>query len=204
MIDSVTRTRQHLPAAERREQLLDAAVDVMRTGGIAAATTRAVTERAGVPHGVFHYCFRSKEELFAALLDRELDASLSQAWDAVGTAADLRSGIAAALHALLDRVRTDPEYHLLTAELVDVAARTPDLAHLARREQTAYVDHAETMLRTWQEAGGTPVAVDLRTLAHALVSASTGIAASWLSTRDDAAARATVDLLAEGLAAVAR
>jgi AcrR family transcriptional regulator len=128
MIDSVTRTRQHLPAAERREQLLDAAVDVMRTGGIAAATTRAVTERAGVPHGVFHYCFRSKEELFAALLDRELDASLSQAWDAVGTAADLRSGIAAALHALLDRVRTDPEYHLLTAELVDVAARTPDLA----------------------------------------------------------------------------
>jgi AcrR family transcriptional regulator len=205
MIDPVTRTtRQHLPAAERREQLLDAAVDVMRTGGIAAATTRAVTERAGVPHGVFHYCFRSKEELFAALLDRELDASLRQAWDAVGAAADLRSGIAAALHAMLDRVRSDPEYHLLTAELVDVAARTPDLAHLALREQTAYVDHAETMLRTWQETSGTAVAIDLRALAHALVSVSTGVAASWLSTRDDAAARSTVDLLADALAAVAR
>lgn len=196
-------TREHRPAAERREQLLDAAVDVMRAGGVAAATTRAVAERAGLPQGAFHYCFRSKDELFAALLDRELDASLGQAWDAVAEATDLGSGIAGALRAILDRVRTDPEYHLLTAELVDVAARTPDLAHVAAREHAAYVEHAARMLERWFETAATPTAVDVRVVAAALVAASTGITAAWLASRDDDAAHATIELLSAGVALAA-
>lgn len=196
-------TREHRPAAERREQLLDAAVEVMRAGGVAAATTRAVAERAGLPQGAFHYCFRSKDELFGALLERELDASLGRAWDAVVEATDLEQGIAGALRAILDRVRSDPEYHLLTAELVDVAARTPDLAHVAAREHTAYVDHAEQMLHRWQEASGEPFTVDARTVAEALVAASTGITTAWLSSRDDAAAHASVALLSGGVALAA-
>ncbi len=193
--------REHRPAAERRELLLDAAVAVMRTGGISAATTRAVADRAGLPQGAFHYCFGSKDELFAALLDRELDASLGQAWDAVAATDDLETGIAAALRAILDRVRTDPEYHLLTAELVDVAARTPELAHVAHREHTAYVDQAEAMLHRWR-AGDRP-ALDPRTRAVGVVAAATGIMAGWLSTRDDRAAEGSVALFAAGLARVA-
>lgn len=194
------RTREHRPAAERREQLLDAAVEVMREGGIGAATTRAVADRAGLPQGAFHYCFRSKDELFAALLDRELDASLGRAWDAVTVAEGLEAGIAAALRAILDRVRSDPEYHLLTAELVDVAARTPDLAHVARREHAAYVDQADQMLRRWQESGGAPLSVGTRVLAEALVAASTGITSGWLSSRDDESAHASVALFSSALA----
>lgn len=194
--------REHRPAAERREQLLDAAVAVMRTGGIAAATTRAVADRAGLPQGAFHYCFGSKDELFAALLERELDASLGQAWAAVTSTHDLESGITAALRAIWERVRTDPEYHLLTSELVDVAARTPELAHVAHREHTACVDQAQEMLRHWQEESAT-LRVDTRVLAEALVAASTGISAAWLSTRDDAAAEGSIALIAAGLARVA-
>ncbi|HYQ77148.1 TetR/AcrR family transcriptional regulator [Cellulomonas sp.] len=196
-------TREHRPAAERREQLLDAAVEVMRAGGVAAATTRAVADRAGLPQGAFHYCFRSKDELFGALLERELDASLGRAWAAVTAAGDLESGIAGALGAILDRVRSDPEYHLLTAELVDVAARTPDLAHVAAREHGAYVEQAERMLRGWTDAGGVPLAVPARAVAESLVAASTGITSAWLASRDDAAAEATVALLARGVALAA-
>ncbi|WP_265522625.1 TetR/AcrR family transcriptional regulator [Oerskovia flava] len=192
-------TREHRPAAERREQLLDAAVAVMREGGISAATTRVVADRAGLPQGAFHYCFRSKDELFAALLDRELDASLGHVWDAVADAQDLEESIAVALRALLDHVRSDPEYHLLTAELVDVAARTPALAHVARREHTAYVDHVEQRLRQWQEVNG-DLSVSPRVLAEALVAASTGISSAWLSSRDDEAAHASVALFSSALA----
>ncbi|MGC7098317.1 TetR/AcrR family transcriptional regulator [Amycolatopsis lurida] len=197
------RTREHRPAAERREQLLDAAVEVMREGGIAAATTRAVADRAGLPQGAFHYCFRSKDELFAALLDRELDASLGSVWDAVADPQDLEGSIAAALGAILDRVRSDPEYHLLTAELVDVAARTPDLAHLARREHAAYVDQVDKRLQGWQECGGAPLSVGPRVLAEALVAASIGITSAWLSSRDDEAAHASIALFSAALASIA-
>ncbi|RMI14403.1 TetR/AcrR family transcriptional regulator [Cellulomonas triticagri] len=198
----VRTTREHRPAAERREQLLDAAVEVMRAGGVAAATTRAVAERAGLPQGAFHYCFRSKDELFAALLERELDASLGKAWEAVAQADDLESGIAGALRAILDRVRSDPEYHLLTAELVDVAARTPDLAHVAAREHQGYVEQAEQMVRGWAGSADAALA-EPRVVAEALVAASTGVTSAWLATRDDDAAHATVALLARGVALAA-
>ncbi|GIG34873.1 TetR/AcrR family transcriptional regulator [Cellulomonas pakistanensis] len=196
-------TREHRPAAERREQLLDAAVEVMRQGGVAAATTRAVAERAGLPQGAFHYCFRSKDELFGALLERELDASLGRAWAAVTASDDLESGIAGALRAILDRVRSDPEYHLLTAELVDVAARTPDLAHVAAREHAASVEQAERMLRGWSDDGGAPLAVPPRVVAESVVAASNGVTSAWLASRDDAAADGTVALLARGIARAA-
>ncbi|MBN6037755.1 TetR/AcrR family transcriptional regulator [Amycolatopsis sp. 195334CR] len=194
------RTREHRPAAERREQLLDAAVEVMREGGIGAATTRAIADRAGLPQGAFHYCFRSKDELFAALLDRELDASLGNAWDAIADTQDIESSIAAALRAILDRVRSDPEYHLLTNELVDVAARTPELAHVARREHAAYVDHVEKMLQRWQETGEPPLSTGPRVLAEVLVAASIGITSAWLSSRDDEAAHASIAVFASALA----
>ncbi len=65
---------------DRRAQLLDAAIDVMSENGISGATTRAITERAGVLHGVFHYCFDSKAALLHALLTRESERALSTAW----------------------------------------------------------------------------------------------------------------------------
>lgn len=194
------KVREHKPAAERREQLLDAAVEVMREGGIAAATTRAVADRAGLPQGAFHYCFRSKDEMFGALLERELDASLGSAWDAVAQTQDLEAGIAAALHAILDRVRSAPEYHLLTTELVNVAARTPELAHIAGRQHAAYVDHTDRILRRWQGSGHTPLSVDTRLLAEVLVATSNGIESAWLSARDDEVAHDSIALLSSALA----
>ena len=195
-----SQARRHRPAAERRDQLLNAAVEVMCEGGIAAASTRAVAERADLPQSAFHYCFRSKDEMFAALLERELDASLGSAWDAVTEAQDLESGIAAAFHAILEQVRKDPEYYLLTAELVDVAARIPELAHIASRQHSAYVDHTEKMLRRWQDSTGEPVSVDSRSLAEVLVATSTGISSAWLSARDDESAQASITLLSSALA----
>jgi AcrR family transcriptional regulator len=195
-----SKVREHRPAAERREQLLDAAVEVMREGGIAAATTRAVADRAGLPQSAFHYCFRSKDEMFAAVLERELDASLGSAWDAVAQTQDLETGITAALHAVLDRVRSDPDYHLLTAELVDVAARTPELAHIAGRQHAASVHHTDQMLRRWQGSGHTPLSVDTRLLAEVLVATSSGIESAWLSTRDDQVAHDSIALLSSALA----
>ncbi|MQS10352.1 helix-turn-helix domain-containing protein, partial [Streptomyces alkaliphilus] len=55
--------REHRPIEERRTQLLTAASEVMREQGVAAATTRAIAERAGLPHGSVHYCFGGKTAL---------------------------------------------------------------------------------------------------------------------------------------------
>ena len=54
-----------------REQILEAAGEVLRVQGGAATTTRAVAERAGVRLSLVHYHFGSRGGLFAALLERE-------------------------------------------------------------------------------------------------------------------------------------
>ena len=47
-----------IPADERRQQLVEAAIRVMARDSVAQATTRAIVGEAGMPLGVFHYCFR--------------------------------------------------------------------------------------------------------------------------------------------------
>jgi len=57
-------------AEQRREQLLDAAVAVIAEHGLERATTRAITDRAGLALGAFHYVFDSKDELLEAVAER--------------------------------------------------------------------------------------------------------------------------------------
>jgi AcrR family transcriptional regulator len=54
-----------------REQILDAAAELLRSEGSAATTTRAVAERAGVRLSLVHYHFGGKGPLLAALLEEE-------------------------------------------------------------------------------------------------------------------------------------
>jgi AcrR family transcriptional regulator len=54
-----------------REQILDAAAQVLGDQGVAATTTRAVAERAGVRLSLVHYHFGGKGRMLAELLERE-------------------------------------------------------------------------------------------------------------------------------------
>ena len=67
-----------LPVAERREQLIEAALAVASRDGIDAATVRAVAAEAGVSLGVVHYCFQDKDELLRAMAHAITSANLER------------------------------------------------------------------------------------------------------------------------------
>ncbi|MEU6192289.1 TetR/AcrR family transcriptional regulator [Streptomyces sp. NPDC047061] len=58
----------HVPADERRIQLIQAASRVISRQGVNGATTRAITTEAGAPQAILHYAFGTKDALFAELL----------------------------------------------------------------------------------------------------------------------------------------
>ena len=62
----------YVRAADRREQLLDAAVDVLVRDGLEALTLRDVAAQAGVRLSTLQYIFSSRTELVAALSERVL------------------------------------------------------------------------------------------------------------------------------------
>lgn len=179
-------------AEERRDELMDAAIAVMSERGVAAATTRAIAEHAGLAQGVFHYCFRSKNELFAALFEREISRTLGSASLALREHTDVRSGLRAALEASVAPARTNPDYHLALAELSLTVQRTPTLAPLAVWEQEQYRLQITDALAAWSAERSIRWSAPLEDVASYLVAVSAGVTSTWLADRDDARADATI------------
>src|SRR5690606_15735066 len=59
-----------LPAAKRREQLLDCAAGLFASHGYARATTAELARAAGVTEPIIYRHFKSKRDLFIALSER--------------------------------------------------------------------------------------------------------------------------------------
>lgn len=64
------------PGVDRRQQILDAALDVFAEQGFEGATSKAIAERAEVTHGLIYFYFNTKEELFQATFDHALEEAL--------------------------------------------------------------------------------------------------------------------------------
>lgn len=132
------RNAPRLPPAQRREQLLDAALRVVARDGLARLTMQAVAQEAGVAKPVLYALFPAAPELVAALLRREHAAGMAQVFAAMP--ADLRGTdpdeeFVAALMAFLDSVAADPSRWrliLLPSDGAPVGYR--DLLGAARNE----------------------------------------------------------------------
>jgi AcrR family transcriptional regulator len=59
-------------ASRTRERMVDAAVRVMRSKGLAHATTKEIAREAGYSEGAIYKRFENKEELFLAVLTERL------------------------------------------------------------------------------------------------------------------------------------
>src|SRR3974390_2931044 len=66
----MTETKQRMPAAERRELVLDAAVAEFAIHGLAGTSTEDVARRAGISQPYLFRLFPTKKALFLALVDR--------------------------------------------------------------------------------------------------------------------------------------
>lgn len=69
-----------LPAAARREQLLDCAARLFAEQGYARATTAQLAKAAGVTEPIIYRHFKSKRDLFVALIERTGRKTLEQ-WE---------------------------------------------------------------------------------------------------------------------------
>src|ERR1700733_1691823 len=69
----MTETRQRMPAGERRELVLEAALAEVAAGGLAGTSTEDVARRAGISQPYLFRLFPTKRALFLALVQRCFD-----------------------------------------------------------------------------------------------------------------------------------
>ncbi|MDL4814851.1 TetR/AcrR family transcriptional regulator [Actinomadura opuntiae] len=137
--------------AGRRAALLDAALDLLGTGGLQAATLRAVCARAGLNPRYFYESFTDLDALLTEVYDRiaaETADAASRSVAEAGPDADLRATVRAAALAVLDIGRVDPRKARVA--LIEASA-SPVLR--ARRHATRrhYVDLVIGYARTFYD-----------------------------------------------------
>jgi AcrR family transcriptional regulator len=179
-----------LPVAERREQLIEAALVVASRDGIEAATVRAVAAEAGVSLGVVHYCFQDKDELLRAMAHaitaQNLERSTGDEFPPGASVADVVSGT---IDALWDGIKESRGAQLLSYELTTSSLRHPELNQVAIEQYRGQWAAAEHVLRGIEHAAGVRFTVPLERLARTIVAVIDGYSLAWLVDGDEEKAR---------------
>lgn len=164
--------------AQRKQRLLDAALEMIGTGGYAATTIPRVCALAKVSTRNFYEMYSTKEDLFIDLYDR-LTAS---SYERVAESLTITEGkpvverIPAALLAYLDPMLIDPRVaRIAFVEIMGASQRIEQLR----------LDYRETLVKLVTDEGkaavrrGEAQPRDWRFVALALVGAVTAIVYDW-------------------------
>jgi AcrR family transcriptional regulator len=197
---------KRLPIAERREQLVSAALEIAAAEGIGAVTIRRVAEQAEVALGVVHYAFADKDELFVALASRIVDDLAAAASSALefDEDADLPTALRCAVHGLWDTIEQSREAQLLTYEITTYALRTAGLSHVATRQYEVSHAAVEALLVAAADVSRAVWTRPVDELAGEALAAIDGVTLRWLVDGDGAAAKARLAALADELAGHAK
>jgi TetR/AcrR family transcriptional regulator, regulator of biofilm formation and stress response len=171
---------------ERRIQLIDAAVAILAEEGLGRATTRNITDRAGLALGAFHYAFSSKDELLAAVMER-IAAATEEALEEALAAPGGTNAVGRLLDGFWRFIDAEPQMQLAKAELTVHALRDPAMRPLAEAQYQRYSTAIERLLARAPELANAPS--ECESMARYLVATLDGLVMQRLIQGDPAAAR---------------
>lgn len=174
--------QRRIPIEQRRRELLEAAIRVMKRDGVQAATTRAITSEAGMPHGAFRFCFDGKIDMFQQIISIDRDSLARHAVHAMETSPSIESAISRALTGYWRESRADRGLQQVYQELSLLALRDNLLLELETQEIRAYVTQLATTLDEMAERYAVSWDMDTHDMALILYSLVNGLTMSWLFT----------------------
>lgn len=125
----------------RREALIEAALDLVASGGPQAATVRAIADRAGVTPGLIRHYFASKEELTRAAYRRLMQILTEDSAEALRDAAPTPTArLAAFVTASLRPPVVDPLRLGLWASFLNSLRSDPAMREIHEQGYRAYRD----------------------------------------------------------------
>jgi AcrR family transcriptional regulator len=140
--------------AHTRHCLMEAAAKVFSKRGLQQASVDEVAEDAGYTKGAFYANFKSKEELFLAMLDERFAERLEELDRVVSGSGPLEEQAREAGADFARYLAADPEWQRLFFEFAAYAARNEDFRQeLVTRYRTLRERVAELFRRRGEELG---------------------------------------------------
>jgi AcrR family transcriptional regulator len=147
-----------LPPEERREQLLDATLELIAEKGYESVSMEGIARRAGVTKPVVYDLFGSLADLLEALLEREEERALNQLAEllpAPAENADPATVLVDGLDAFLRAVETRPDAWRLS--LMPIEAQPGIVRKTVERDRTAVAKQLESIVRWGVEQLEVPI-----------------------------------------------
>lgn len=181
-----------IPVAQRRRDFIDAAVEVIATHGIDGATTRRIAEQAQANVAMLHYCYDSKEDLFADVFEFVANrfGEVMEQNDPHTTVLETAQSI---MRGLMEAYCDSPSFGATTIELISWARRQHGDRGIAVYDK-ALEAGLEIMRRVAAEEGVAAEVVE--DIPYVIGALSDGFAINFLTYGDRAAADAQMDLTA--------
>lgn len=188
--------------ADRRRQILDAAVKVFARNGFHRARVGDIAEEAGVAYGLVYHYFSSKEALLETIFRDTWTQMLARVREVEGSRADASEQVRQVTALLLRTWRRDPD---LVRVLVREVTRSPHVQQEIE-EITEGMKALERIIERGQETGEFRSQIDPRLGAVVFYGALDEILTGWvlgqLPDTDEDIAQAesnVVQLLVEGM-----
>ncbi len=179
-----------IPVAQRRRDFIDAAVEVISSNGIDGATTRRIAEQAHANVAMLHYCYDSKEDLFADVYEY-VSGKYREVIEDSDPHATLPEAAQAILRGLMECYLDSPSFTAATFELVNWARRQHGDRGIAVYDQAL-----ESLRKALQEsAADEPVAPEvIDELVYVVATLSDGFGVNWLTYGDAVVARGQMEI----------
>ncbi|MFA9444833.1 TetR/AcrR family transcriptional regulator [Egicoccus sp. AB-alg6-2] len=178
---TIRQNRREEQRARTREELLDAAARVFAERGYHAASVDLVADAAGYTKGAVYSNFDSKEDLFLALLDRRIEASIAAMEELLfARAPEDRAQMFAGAEPEVEVV--DQDWFLLETEFMLYAARNGDVRErIAARQRLIQDRVTELVGRHLDDLGVAPERLAPERFARILIAVVSGLARASLA-----------------------
>ncbi|MDB6178287.1 TetR family transcriptional regulator C-terminal domain-containing protein [Paracoccus sp. Z330] len=142
-------------ADERREALLQAALDCIVSLGVEKSSIRAIAERAGVSVGLINHHYGTKEALVAAAYRHVADDLLAQIEQRVADVqGDARQKLSAFIEASFSPVNLNGELFRVWLAFWTMQSTSPEIAAVHKERYGAYRAVLEGMIADLQSCDG--------------------------------------------------
>lgn len=179
-----------MPSRERRRQLVEAAARVIAEVGLEDATTRLIAAEAGAPLSSLHYTFKDKGELLAGVYEYLLERSGELLAEQVTEGCGLEAGVRCLTLGFFEDALRNESMMAANYEIFFWSIRRQGISHAAQ----VYAGYRALCVEALRRATRGSLPLEAATaLAQFLMNATDGVIIQYLSERDAAAARASLD-----------
>jgi AcrR family transcriptional regulator len=175
-----TKPRRAEKNAATTAALLGAAAETFAARGYEAATMDEIAERVGLSKGALYYRYKTKEDLFLALLDERCSAYLAQLQRPLADGARPEAGWAGLAGYFLEIVR-EGTWPRLFFEFVSYSSRSPRARReLVKRTRTLR-DAMQRLIEDQATQAGTALPIPAADIALAISALGNGLALEYLA-----------------------